>query len=281
MTQDWSSTNGYNGFKCDPNSINADYHSEKFRKIINSPEFQRPGWSLNIEVYNIGNVAGIPLTPFFHSTVTLRKDGQLVTSLDLWSLDKKTGAATFYASGERFSPVLDDCIADNVVVKPNGLVAKGALRSGTGADVIVPFAEMVEFANYARGKKLDYEKFPDSKIATQSNSNGIPAAYAHHAGVEIPKHVQDVLDSRVTAVMPRAPGAHDNLYNKIWPKEKVSAYEEYEADPQRLLANPAAMENFFKEMDNLHLGKEQQDICLESGTNECAVPLTPLPTSRR
>ncbi|MCB9965083.1 MAG: hypothetical protein H6855_03275 [Rhodospirillales bacterium] len=272
LSGDWNKTVGYDGTECavsgglDPHD--PQYHSKKLKSLIESPGFKENGWQIDMAAYNIFG------SPYIHTNIEILKDGKMITTFDLWSLDKKTGAATFYASGEKFGPVLDDCFADNMVVNGKGAWnenARATLASGTGAAIIVPLAKMAELAATASNSKIEYYKLPDANNKQESNSNGAAFSLAHYAGLKIPSEFRAEISSIRNYAY--TPGMNDDLTEKLGVDPAQSRYNQFMNAPEELLANPAAMGQFYANLDQLHLGSQQAKLCAESGTKECAVPV--------
>ncbi len=191
-------------------------------------------------------------------------NGNMVTTLDLWSLDPDSGNATFYADDGVFAPVLDDNKRDNFVVKDSQEEGRGVLIEGTGPDILVPFAKMVEFASFTElrddfGEGFKYTKLTDPSDRTESNSNGMAVALAQFAGFSIPSEVEKETDEGFWSGE-WTPGKDDNLVDKMWPKGRESEYADYDSDPQGLLSNPEKMGELYNEIDQLNLKNQQDEI---------------------
>ncbi|MCB1721848.1 MAG: hypothetical protein KDI11_08855, partial [Alphaproteobacteria bacterium] len=243
------------------------YHSHKLSEVIESPRFQQDGWRLDLNYYRILT------SPARHMNVELKApDGEMVTSLDLWSLDRKDGHATFYADDEKFSPILDDCRADNMVVTDFWESRRIQSVEGTGPDILVPFAKMLEFTAHGAEKDLRYEKFPEDWDTGESNSNGMAIALLEHAGL-LTEEMKGKITEANRGMYNFQPGIADNLHQKIWPKGQESIFAAYDSNPQALLDNPQAMAKISEFADTLHMGRQQAEICEKSNTKECVVPV--------
>jgi len=143
---------------------------------------------------------------------------------------------------------------------------------GTGEDIIMPFAKMLEFAAYAAQKDSRYEKFPELGDKGESNSNGMSMALFEHAGL-LSMEVKAKIEKANEGWYNAEPGIDDNFHQKIWPEGRDSVFAQYDADPQALLNDPKAMAQMYEFVDTPHLGKQQADICEASSEKECVVPV--------
>ncbi|MGB4056497.1 MAG: hypothetical protein WBK77_00225 [Alphaproteobacteria bacterium] len=250
---------------------NLNANSDKIKELIDDPKFQEQGYSLDVVVYSI---AGSPLQ---HTNIELMKDGQFVTSFDLWSLNRKNelingaGDATLYEDDEKLAPVMDDNKEDNFVVKPENEVARSTLVSGTGMDVLVPLAKMSEFTAHAEKQNLNYEKWPEKNQKNESNSNGMAFALVEHAGFPMPDEITKATSENSVGI-DTTPGKDDNLRGKIWPQGKSSAYDAYDSDPQALLKDKNQMKQFYDDLDAIDLNKQQKDLKTQAAETEASKP---------
>ncbi len=232
-----SEPSAYNGQKCDPSSPRFDHHSTKIRKLVESGEFDKGTWRLDAGVYRILG------TPFVHTNIELIQEGrpEPVETIDVWSLNDKTGDATLYASDERLAVVLDDCRADNFVVLDDNEVARYTLATGTGAEIFAHFEKMLGPSVQAVKNKMNYTRLPDANNSGETNSNELPIGLIEAAGLAVPQELR----GSYHGIYRWAPGGSGNFLTKI--------------------QGSAAGGTTFDNLAAMHLGRQQTDLCHEVG----------------
>jgi hypothetical protein len=271
----------FNGVKCAGEFARArDYHSRTLiQEVLNSRDFQKSGWRIDLVRYNIiGGKGGVldKISPDHTTLKLVNPNGREVTSLDVWSADTGTGVTNNYSDRSKMLPVLDDCVADNAVVLPEKETGRAAVIQGTGPEVFQRFVAMMEFANRV-GLDKTYMRGPND-VNGGFNSNSLPHAAVLAVGLKYPDEFANLsggdnwnglFKHDVLPGKDRGPALRD-LVMKDGPLHFMSV-------PPAEIADPKHRSNLIRVIDGLHLEGQQNKICREAGTpaEKCAVEMKP------